>query len=234
MPPERGVVVPNAVSLPNEPSPDAIVALRAALGCTSEHFVVAHVGRLVRWKGQDVFLQALARLHGEIPGLRAWVIGEADANTDSQAFARSLHEMARSLGIADQAVFTGHRKDALDLMASADVVVHSSVKPEPFGLVIIEGMAAGRPVIASSAGAGEEIVENNVTGLLVPPGDAEALATAIRTLARNPELRVCMGEEARRRVAQHFSIERYVTRLESLYLEGLKLEPQARRLQLIR
>lgn len=233
IPPEQGVIVPNAVPLPAELSPEAMYGLRATLGCAPGHFVVAHVGRLVRWKGQDVFLQAITKLREELPTLRAWVIGEADANEDSQAYAHSLRELASSREIADRVVFTGYREDALDLMAAADVVVHSSVKPEPFGRVIIEGMAAGRPVIASQTGGGKEIVEEGVTGLLVPPGDPEVLASAIRALAGQPERRARMGKEAHRRAGQRFCIEHHVSRLESLYDACLKVKSYAKHLQLV-
>ena len=96
---------------------------------------------------------------------------------------------------------------------------------ESFGIVALEAMAMKLPVIASRIGGLEEVVEHERTGLLVPPGDAAALAEAIRTLAENPEMRRNMGEAGRQRVAEKFSIESTIRRTEALYLECLEGSP---------
>jgi glycosyltransferase involved in cell wall biosynthesis len=220
IPAQKGMVVPNALLEGDLAAAGAVP--RTALGLTAEHLVVANVGRLVRWKGQDVFLRALAEAAPGLPHLRALIVGGPDADASSRTFAAELRQQAQSLGLGDRVVFTGHRRDAQRLMAAADVVVHSAVTPEPFGRVIIEALAAGRPVIATAAGGVLDILEHEVTGLLVPPGDAPALARAIERLARDPGLRERLGTAGRRHVIAAFNRPQHVDRVTALYAQCLQ------------
>jgi glycosyltransferase involved in cell wall biosynthesis len=103
-----------------------------------------------------------------------------------------------------------------------DVLVHASTAPEPFGRVIIEGMAAGTPVVGTNAGAVPEIIEDKVTGLLVPPGDAGAMAEAIAWVLEHPQEAQAMRLAARRAVELRFTTERYVQGVERVYEEILR------------
>jgi glycosyltransferase involved in cell wall biosynthesis len=151
------------------------------------------VGRLSPWKGQDVFLRAFAQA---FPGgdERAAIVGGALFGEDE--YARLLPALAEKLGIADRVEFRGHRADVWDELSRIDVLVHSSVTPEPFGQVILEGMAAGVPVIAAGAGGPSEILEHDVTGVLYPPADVPGLAAAMRRL-RDRQLRDRLSAAAR-------------------------------------
>ncbi len=111
----------------------------------------------------------------------------------------------------------GHVDDIQTLMQQADLLVHTSITPEPFGQVIVEGMAAGLPVIASNEGGPTETVVNGETGLLITPGDPALLADSIRYLLENPEVRRRMSENGIKRVEQHFVIERTVTQITHYY-----------------
>jgi glycosyltransferase involved in cell wall biosynthesis len=150
------------------------------------------VGRLSPWKGQDVFLRAFAAAfpRGEE---RAVVVGGALFGEDE--YARSLPALAAALGIADRVELRGHRPDVWEELSRIDVLVHASVTPEPFGQVILEGMAAGVPVIAAGAGGPAEILEHNVTGLLYAQANADELAAAMRRM-RNPLLRERLSQAA--------------------------------------
>jgi glycosyltransferase involved in cell wall biosynthesis len=123
-------------------------------------------------------------------------------------YAGKLEQIVREEGLGEKVSFLGERKDIGDLMNVSDVIVHASIEPEPWGLVVAEGMAAGRAVVASSAGGPLEMIEHGRTGLLVPPGDPVALAKAIESLLENPELRVQMGQAARRHAEEHFDSRR--------------------------
>ena len=137
-------------------------------------------GRLTPWKGQEVLLAALGR--PALAACHAVVVGEALFTDEDRHYAAALRERADTPALAGRVRFLGHRDDIPALMKACDVVVHTSTQPEPFGRVIVEGMLAGKPVIATDAGGAREIITHEQTGLLVPPGDAAALAAAVAQL----------------------------------------------------
>jgi glycosyltransferase involved in cell wall biosynthesis/GT2 family glycosyltransferase len=159
-------------------------------------FTVVMLGRIASWKGQDVFLEAFARTFpdGE---QRALIVGSAMFG--EEAFEQQLRVQCGSLGLTDRVRFDGFREDISAVLRQADVLVHASVIPEPFGQVVLEGMAAGVPVVASSAGGPAEVITDGENGLLVPPGDVAALGQALRRLEADPNLRERLAEAGRRR-----------------------------------
>ena len=150
-----------------------ISAMRVALEA-NDACVLAVCARLAPWKGQHVVIASLEQL----PDAHAWIIGAALFGED--AYAAGLHAQAESLGVADRVRFLGAREDVPTLLRASDIVVHSAVDAEPFGRVVVEGMLARRPVIASDAGGVREIVRHGETGWLVPPADPAALAAAVK------------------------------------------------------
>lgn len=162
---------------------------------------VVMVGRVARWKGQDVFLRAFA---AAFPGgdAHATMIGAAVFGGDDLRFARELEALVTELDLGDRLTSLGAREDAERWLAAADVVVHASRSPEPFGQVIVEAMAAGAAVVATAGGGASELVDDGVDGLLVPPDDVDALAVALRRLAGDPDLRQRLGRAGRARVLE--------------------------------
>ena len=158
---------------------------------------IGTVGRIQRWKGQHVFLEAFARSFPR-GGALAVVVGAPLFGEPE--YEGELHELTGRLGIADRVDFRGFREDIPAELAALDVFVHSSVLPEPFGQVVTEAMAAALPVVAADAGGPSLIITDGVDGLLTPPGDVDALAAALRRLAADPDLRAHLGEAGRRRV----------------------------------
>jgi glycosyltransferase involved in cell wall biosynthesis/GT2 family glycosyltransferase len=171
------------------------------------------LGRLAPWKGQDVFLRAFASaFRGS--GERATIAGSAMFGEDE--YATALITLAAELGIADQVQFAGFVEDVSGLLSECDAVVHASVIPEPFGQVVVEGMAAGVPVIASAAGGPLEVITDEVDGLLFVPGDVQALADQMQRVATDPRLRERLGSAARRR-AQDFTPDRIAAAVELVW-----------------
>jgi glycosyltransferase involved in cell wall biosynthesis len=170
------------------------------------------VGRLAPWKGQHLFLDAFARAFPD-GGERAMVIGSALFGEDD--YARELDGLATRLGIADRVEFRGFRPDVWSELERLDVLVHASVTPEPFGQVILEGMAAAVPVIAARAGGPAEILADDQTGILFEPNDPGELAAAMRRI-QDPKLRHRLAVAARREVRRY---EPYVVaaELQDLY-----------------
>ena len=174
---------------------------------------ITMVGRLSPWKGQDLFLQAFALAFptGEV---RAQIVGEAFFG--EEAYAASLHELASELEIADRVDFLGFRRDVADLLRSSGIQVVASRIPEPFGNVVLEGMACGSAVIAPNAGGPAEVLTNDVNGVLVEPDDVEALAEALRQLADDPTRRARLASAAQHEVAK-YRPERLAPRYDELY-----------------
>jgi glycosyltransferase involved in cell wall biosynthesis len=170
------------------------------------------VGRLSPWKGQDIFLRAFAYAF-PAGDERALLVGSALFGEDQ--YADELSALAHELGIADRVELRGHRPDVWRELAGIDVLVHSSVIPEPFGQVILEGMAAGVPVIAADAGGPGEILQDNETGVLYRPGDVTALADAMLRL-RDRELRQRLSAQARESLGP-YSPTTVAGKLQSLY-----------------
>ena len=177
--------------------------------------VIGLVGRITRWKGQHVFLNAAAAVHRRFPDACFQIIGAA--LFDEQAYEEEIRALTRSLGLEKYVDFLGFRSDVPELIAGMDILVHASVTAEPFGQVIVEGMVAQKPVVATNGGGAKEIVLNGETGLLVPMGDADAMADAILFLLENPEAAAQMGERGYQRACDFFSIERTARAIENVY-----------------
>jgi glycosyltransferase involved in cell wall biosynthesis len=178
---------------------------------------VGMVGRIAPWKGQHIFLEAFAAAF-EGGDERAVVTGAPLFG--EEAYERELHRRAGELGIADRVEFAGFREDVGAELARIDVLVHASLLAEPLGQVVIEGMQAHLPVVAAGAGGPTEVVEDGVTGLLYPPGDAAALADQLQVLARDAALRLRIGAAARER-SRAFAPERVAPLVLDLYQEVL-------------
>jgi len=181
------------------------------------------VGRISSWKGQHIFLRAAALVRERFPQARFQIIGSAMFN--EEAYEQEIHELTVSLGLEGCVEFLGFRSDIPSLVADLTVLVHASITAEPFGQVIVEGMAAEKPVVATNGGGAKEIVVNGDTGLLVPMGDVPAMAEAILFLLDNPETAREMGRRGRQRAYDLFSIERTARKIESVYDEILQARP---------
>ncbi|HSX21689.1 MAG TPA: glycosyltransferase, partial [Gaiellaceae bacterium] len=185
---QRRAIIPSVVLF------DPVATPTASIASAQEGFTVGMVGRLASWKGQHIFLEAFARAFSD-GDERAVIVGAPLFGEDE--YERQLRDLARELGIEQRVEFAGHRRDVYAELSRFDVLVHASVTPEPFGQVVLEGMAAGLPVVASAAGGPVEIIDSGVNGLLVPPGDVDALARTLQGLAGDLELRQRLGAAAR-------------------------------------
>jgi glycosyltransferase involved in cell wall biosynthesis len=217
--PSRTAVIPNAAD-PGRPASPA--GVREALGLWPDQRVIGLVGRLTPWKGQRVFLAAAKQLleQGTGPADRYHFLLVGDDSVGGVAGYREELERAAAAGVLRGRVsFLGRRADVPDVMAACDVVVHASTKPEPFGVVIVEAMAVGTPVIAAGAGGPLDIIADGTDGLLTPPGDAAALARAIRRLCDNPDEARRMADRAREKGRTVYSAAAVTEQVASVYRE---------------
>ncbi len=207
----RYVAIWNGYDLPVSPT-DRLGA-RQDLGASADDVLFVLVGRVNAWKGQGLLVQAfsdLVRTRPELP-VRLALVGSAFAGQEH--FEHQLQAAIAASGCADRICWQRFRPDVEQVWAAADVVVVPSTDPEPFGRVALEAMAFCKPVLASAHGGLIEIVQHEVTGLLVPPRDAAALTAAMARLAADKEERLRLGLAGRRRQLAHFSVRRYVDRV---------------------
>jgi glycosyltransferase involved in cell wall biosynthesis len=210
-----GSVVYDGLEMTDYLYPYDVAEVRAQFGLSSDDFVVGNVGRLVAWKGQDVFIRALAEIAHKVPNLKALIVGQPDAGRGS--YLDELKALVSACGLGERVVFAGFRLDVPCLLAAMDVVVHSSSSPEPFGLVVIEGMAAGKPVVATRAGGPLESIEDGVDGILVSLGDSKAMSQAIFSLYQDRERAAAMGTMARRKALKQFTVRRSATEIQEIF-----------------
>ena len=137
-------------------------------------------------------------------------------------YEKTIRQMVIDLGLQENVEFTGYVTDVPDRVGKLDVLVHASTTGEPFGQVVIEGMVAGKPVIATRGGGVVEIVEDGITGILVPMADASAMADALKRLLSDPAFAAAMGLRGRVRVLQHFTIEQTANKVHEIYSEFME------------
>jgi glycosyltransferase involved in cell wall biosynthesis len=210
---EKCVVIPYAID-PHQHDATPEIAVRVAqLKAESSEPLVLFVGRLVAYKGVEVLLRALATMRA-----RAVIVGDGPLRPELEA-------LIRDLGLAERVLLAGNASPA-ELTAfynACDVFVLPSVtRAEAFGMVQIEAMSCGKPVVSTDLPSGVPWVnQHGRTGLLVPPGDAAALASALQSLLADPARRSRMGDAGRARVQADFSIARLVEQTTSLYADVL-------------
>jgi glycosyltransferase involved in cell wall biosynthesis len=199
-------------------------AARAALGLPPDAFVVAILGRISSWKGQDVLIRAIAALGDRSGGSRgggeAIALVAGDPWQGEEARLRDLRALAAQLGVADRVRFAGFRSDVENVYGAADVVAVPSTQPDPLPNAALEAAAAGCCVVAANHGGLPEILEDGVTGRLVRPGDAAALAVVLAELRDDPAARERLGAAAATATRARFSPARLLERTQALY-DGL-------------
>jgi glycosyltransferase involved in cell wall biosynthesis len=195
-------------------------AMRRELGAGPHTTVFVCVARFAAQKAHDVLLRGFARLRASGTDAALWLVGD-DPFGDGRRRAEAL---AAELALGDAVRFLGIRRDVPALVAAADVFTMTSLW-EGLGLVFLEAMAAGRPVLATAVSAVPEVVEPDHTGLLVPPGDPVAWAEAAAVLCRDPQLAARFGDTGRRICSQRFGLDRMIDETLAVYADALRSDP---------
>lgn len=220
----RAIVIHNGVDVNRFTPSNSGSQIRRTLGAGDDEVLVGVVGRIHFWKGQEFLVEAARTLVG-LPRIKYVIVGSVyDPKRDDQ-LAR-LKKRVTELGIKDRVMFLDYRVKIKEVYAALDVIVVPSILPEPFGLVAVEAMAAGKPVIGTAHGGLAEIIVDEVTGFLVPPANPEMLADRIKTLVLDKDLRERMGLEGRMRAYDQFSQTRFAEQVSGL-LKELFLDARA-------
>ena len=196
--PERTTLVYNGVDRERFRPQRSRDDVRAEFGVPADATVIGTVGQLVPWKRQDLFLEAAAHILAHLPQTWFLVVG-ADLFGEHAAYVAELRALAAGLSLGDRAVFTGYREDVAAVMAAMDLMLHPA-EEEPLGRAVLEAMSLGVPCVAADACGPAEIIEDGISGILTPPGDAQAMAARAVELLSRPRSVQRMGEAAMRRV----------------------------------
>jgi glycosyltransferase involved in cell wall biosynthesis len=194
-------------------------AIRDEFGVSASAPFVGMVGRVNQWKGQAVFARAARILLDKFPD--AYFISVGSVFSDEFHHLDALKAELEQLRIAERFILAPFRRDVASLLTALDVYVHPSILPEPFGLVVLEAMAAGRPVVATAHGGPLEMIEDGVSGYLVEPGNADALANGVERVLIDRNRGRSMGHEAKERAFRMFHVNRYVSEMQAVYKNAL-------------
>ncbi|HLK60949.1 MAG TPA: glycosyltransferase family 4 protein [Chthonomonadaceae bacterium] len=202
-------VVHNGITPPDTSLLASPEQVRQELGCERGTPLVVSAARLEREKDLNTLIEAMHTVRASCPSAVCIIAGMGTQEP-------KLRDQVRRLGLEKTVLLLGFRQDVHALMQAADVFVLPSLA-EPFGLVLLEAMALGRPVIATRAGGPVEIVGDGETGLLVPPSDATALSEAILQLLMDPEIAQTMGQNGKLRFHERFTVEHMARKMREIY-----------------
>jgi glycosyltransferase involved in cell wall biosynthesis len=209
--PDRVQVVYSGLDLSAKKAQVPRGVIRQRHGVPAGHLLIGTVANLFPRKGYEYLLGALSDVRARVPHIHCVIVGEGDAG-----YQHTLLNLVKEKNLDAVVTFAGFQSDVLEYMADFDVVVLPSIL-EGFGIVLLEGMAMGKPVVASRVGGIPEAVEDGVTGILVPPANSSKLADALVHLLEQPALRHSMGEAGRKRVETLFTLKNTVQELEGIY-----------------
>jgi glycosyltransferase involved in cell wall biosynthesis len=212
IPLEKIAIINNGVDLQRfDPSRPARKKMRDALGLAEHDVAVVMVARFHKGKGHPVLLDAMRDLMDRGTTLKLICLGEGEEQAD-------VRRLCNALGLAEHVRIEGYQPHVAPWLQAADINVLPTYY-EGLPLTVLEAMASGLPTVASNVGGIPEMVEDGISGCLVPPGDPRKLADALSALISQPELRKRMGEAAYSRACRCFSLERQLRNTERLYLE---------------
>ncbi len=195
--------------------------LRQRHGIPGDAKIIGVVGNIREWKGQETVVRALPELLARHPDLYCVLVGETGES--DKDYRQKLDQLCLQSGIAERVVFTGFQRNPIDYMRMMDVVLHTSVHPEPFGIVTLEAMSIAKPLISTTIGGPAEVVVDEETGILIEPGRPDLMVTAVDRMLANPEKAKLMGDKGRQRLLECFRLDDNIRKTMDVYDEVLGL-----------
>ena len=204
-----------------ETTDEMLVKLKDEFCISGNNKIIGTVGRITRWKGQDCFLRAGSILVKKYPDLKIVIVGDCAEGTkaeyaESNKFKKELRNLAVELGLSANVIFTGFREDAWQIIKFFDVFVLPSIE-EPFGMVLLEAMLQGAPIVATNAGGVPEIIDDGREGFLVVPGQPWEMADAIEKILVSRETAKMLTKNAFKKLHDKFCIKTSIENMESIY-----------------
>ncbi|CAG0941382.1 Spore coat protein SA [Anaerolineae bacterium] len=215
VPSERVSVIWNGVDIHEfSPSVDGS-RVRAEWQAGAGDLLIGVIGRLVFWKGQHILIRAFGRIAEQVPQARVVIVGSSLFDTDT--YADQLKAETRQLGLENRVTFTGFRPDLPQVLAALDIVAHTALEKDSTPLAIVSAMAAGKLIICTRVDGTAQLFDDGVDGLLIPPGDVDALAEKLAGLLRDESLRRRLGQAARAKAERELSVEQYTRQCERVF-----------------
>jgi glycosyltransferase involved in cell wall biosynthesis len=218
---QKIAVVYDGIAAMPEISVDELTKVKHGLGLDGCGPICVVIGTITALKGQKIAIQAMARLKEQFPESRLLIVG-ATVTLADVAYREELLKEIQLGGLEDQIIFTGFRDDIAAILASSDILIHPSILPDAFPHVLLEASMSGTAMIGSAIGGIPEIIVDGETGCLVPPGNAQALASAITALWMDPAWRARMSERSIEKSRSDFSMQTYAKKIHAIYQELLK------------
>ncbi|MFI0414683.1 MAG: glycosyltransferase family 4 protein [Candidatus Thiodiazotropha sp.] len=224
----NGITNENILTIHNGIDPKAVREkitnqdIRNKLGLNEDQQIIGVMGNIREWKGQEVAVRAMRKIVDEYPNTVCLLIG--DTAKEDMHYEERLHTLIRELGLGSNIIFTGYIKNVSDYLNILQIVLHTSIEPEPFGRVLIEAMSLSKPLVAAGDGAVPEIVVNEKTGLIFKPGDHECLAELVIKLLQHKQYAENLGKEGYIRLLEYFHINVNIEKTQLLYDKILSKE----------
>lgn len=214
--PEKITTVHNGIDVGKMNLSHKCVDIRKEYEIPEEAIIIAMASVLRPWKGHETFLRAASIIKRNCRDVRFLIVGGEFLDKE-RGYKDYLVNLGSQLGLEDRVIFTGFRRDVIDILSQVDLLVSASILPDPFPTVILEAMALGIPVVATHVGGVPEMVMEGVTGYLLPPSDPPEMAEKIMLLLKNPIKRKEMGSMAQQSVKDRFTMDKFISGIESIY-----------------
>jgi glycosyltransferase involved in cell wall biosynthesis len=196
--------------------------VRASLGIPADALIVGNAGMVKAWKGQHVLVEAMGQLRESHPNAYCVIVGGTSDNYQGDTvYLKRITDTIEQYRLHDRVQILGYQAVVADYLQIFDVMVHTSIEPEPFSRSVLEGMTMGRAMVASRTGGTPEAIEHGVTGILVEPNAPGELATQLAALLGDPQRRAALGDRARQRIDERFSIRTNVEATQRIYARVL-------------
>jgi glycosyltransferase involved in cell wall biosynthesis len=196
------------------PNKNAGTAIRTELGLSAEYLVIGHAARITPWKGQHHLLESFGQIAKRYPQARLLLVGSAIFDHDD--YEKHLRARTKELGLEGQVTFAGFRNDLPQILNAMDIFAYPSVEKDTSPLALLSALACGLPIVAFDIAGIREVLQAD--GIIVPVRDEQAMSNALEQLLVNPVLRKQMQSQSRARAVAHFSLEKYIQNMESVFL----------------
>ena len=189
---------------------------RKEFNIPQDAILIGSIGQIAEWKGQEIFLNSISKVLIKYPKVKFTIVGDVISEKEER-YKKTLKRFVKKNNLEKVVFFTGFRENISQIITDLNIIVHTSIKPDPLPTVIIEAMALGKPVIATNVGGVHELINHNLNGLIIPPKDPQKLSQAILKMLNNPELIKKMGKEGMIIADKKFGPIQNISKINNIY-----------------